>query len=53
MVVKCPSCGQQVRGEPGQSGPCPKCGQRFRFPDLEEAAPGGGGLLWEKRWSTC
>lgn len=32
MVVKCPSCGQQVRGEPGQSGPCPKCGQRFTFP---------------------
>lgn len=32
MVVKCPSCGQQVRGEPGQSGPCPKCGQRFAFP---------------------
>ena len=31
MVVKCPSCGQQVRGEPGQSGPCPKCGQRFTF----------------------
>lgn len=33
MVVKCPSCGQQVRGDPGQSGPCPKCGTRFKFPD--------------------
>lgn len=32
MIVKCPSCGQQVRGEPGQSGPCPKCWQRFMFP---------------------
>ena len=33
MVVKCPNCGQQVRGQPGQSGPCPKCGTRLRFPD--------------------
>ena len=33
MVVKCPSCGQQVRGEPGQSGPCPKCGVRLKFPE--------------------
>lgn len=32
MVVKCPNCGQQVRGEPGMSGPCPKCGTRFTFP---------------------
>lgn len=33
MVVKCPSCGQQVRGEPGQSGPCPKCRTQFVFPE--------------------
>ena len=32
MVVKCPNCGQPVKGYPGQSGPCPKCGQRFSFP---------------------
>lgn len=34
MVVKCPNCGQQVRGEPGMSGPCPKCGTRFTFPEI-------------------
>lgn len=32
MVVKCPKCGQQLRGEPGASGTCPKCGQRLVFP---------------------
>lgn len=33
MVVSCPKCGQEVRGQPGMIGPCPRCKTRFTFPD--------------------
>lgn len=32
MIVKCPKCGQQLRGEPGTQGKCPKCQTQFIFP---------------------
>lgn len=32
MVVKCPNCGQQLRGEPGAQGKCPKCQTQLIFP---------------------
>lgn len=32
MVLKCPNCGQQLRGEPGASGTCPKCKTKLTFP---------------------
>ena len=32
MVVKCPNCGQQLRGEPGAQGKCPKCQTQLVFP---------------------
>lgn len=33
MVLKCPNCGQQLRGEPGASGTCPKCKAKLTFPE--------------------
>ena len=32
MIVKCPKCGQQLRGEPGTQGKCPKCQTQLMFP---------------------
>lgn len=32
MIVKCPKCGQQLRGEPGTQGKCPKCQTQLIFP---------------------
>lgn len=37
MVVKCPNCGQLVRGEPGSIGPCPKCNSWIRFPSANRS----------------
>lgn len=33
MVLKCPNCGQQLRGEPSASGTCPKCKTKLKFPE--------------------
>lgn len=33
MIVSCPKCGQQLRGDPGSIGACPKCQTRLQFPE--------------------
>lgn len=33
MIVSCPKCGQQLRGDPGSIGTCPKCQARLQFPE--------------------
>lgn len=33
MIVSCPKCGQQLKGDPGSIGTCPKCQTRLQFPE--------------------
>lgn len=33
MIVSCPNCGQQLKGDPGSIGTCPKCQTRLQFPE--------------------
>lgn len=33
MIVSCPKCGQQLRGDPSSIGTCPKCQTRLQFPE--------------------
>lgn len=53
MVVKCPNCGQQLRGEPGASGTCPKCKTKLKFPDEKQYQCPHCGFIQTGEGDTC